>query len=135
MESYILSNRLFTNGAGSMKVLIIEDNPDTAEAFGLLISQCGHETRIAHDASTAVALSKEWSPEVVFLDIGLPEMDGYLLANLLRTEGLTKAKIVALSGYRPDENRLSSLDIDAYLLKPVRLEVLLKHLETSPSSA
>ena len=118
-----------------MKVLIIEDNPDTAEAFGLLITQYGHETRIAHDASSAVSLSKEWSPEVVFLDIGLPEMDGYLLANLLRNEGLTKAKIVALSGYRPDESRLSSLDIDAYLLKPVRMEVLLKHLETSPSSA
>lgn len=117
-----------SDGAGSMKVLIIEDNPDTAEAFGMLIQQCGHEIKIAATANAALNIAKEWQPEVVFLDIGLPEMDGYLLATLLRAEGLTKAKIVALSGYRPDENRLNSLDIDAYLLKPVRLDVLLQHL-------
>jgi len=117
-----------------MKVLLIEDNIETAEALGMLIGQCGHEARAATSAAEALTLAKEWEPDIVFLDIGLPEMDGYLLANLLRAEGLTKAKIVALSGYRPDESRLNSLDIDAYLLKPVRLEVLLHHLE-APAQA
>ena len=124
-----------SNGAGSMKVLIIEDNPDTAEAFGMLIRQCGHEINIAGTAADALRMAKEWQPEVVFLDIGLPEMDGYLLATLLRAEGLTKAKIVALSGYRPDEHRLNSLEIDAYLLKPVRLDVLLQHLTPTEGAA
>lgn len=111
-----------------MRVLIVEDNQDVAQMMALLIEHCGYESRIAPNGPSAVELAQQWNPDAVLLDIGLPDMDGYEVARTLRNSGLTAAKIIALSGFRPDEGRCREAGIDLHLMKPVTLQTLLEIL-------
>ena len=104
------------------RILIVDDNADAADSLGVLLGIWGHEVKIAHDGVAALELARAFGPELVFLDIGMPDMNGYEVARRLRQEaGLASAKTIALSGYGAERDRLRSKEagFDLHLVKPV----------------
>jgi signal transduction histidine kinase len=115
------------------RVLLVEDNLDAAEALGELLRVWGHPVALAHDGLSALQAARETRPEIVLLDIGLPGMDGYEVAQRLRgTAELEGVKLIALTGYGQEaDRRLSSLaGFDHHLVKPVDLDRLRSLLRT-----
>jgi len=112
------------------RVLLVEDNRDTARAAAKLLELLGHEVRVAHDGQEALAIAQEFQPEAMFLDIGLPGMSGYELARRLRLEGFDQATIVAVSGYgqSSDKQRAREAGFDDHLTKPVDQRALISVL-------
>jgi two-component system, chemotaxis family, CheB/CheR fusion protein len=116
-----------------MRVLIVDDNIDTAFLLAELVKLCGHEAETAMTSEEALTKGKQFDPELVFLDIGMPGCNGYRLAPKLRGEaGLTDARIVAYSGYKDDPDLRLTAGIDAHLLKPVSLERLKEFFDCEP---
>lgn len=116
------------------KVLIVDDNKDAAETLQLLLEATGNEVLIAHSPEEALALACQASPAVLFLDIGLPGMDGYELARRLRANSATaRSTLVALTGYgqADDKQRASDAGFDHFLVKPVMLDDVLNTLTNS----
>jgi CheY-like chemotaxis protein/two-component sensor histidine kinase len=110
------------------KVLIVDDHADSVEGLCALLEMHGHDVRSAGEGAAAFALAKEFRPDVVILDIGLPGLDGYEVARRLRAEPATRsAFLVALTGYGQEEDRRRARDagFDVHRLKPVDLEQLL----------
>ena len=98
-----------------------DDNEDAAESLGTLLSLQGHEVRVCFDGAAALATIPAFGPDVVLLDIGLPNgMDGYEVARRLR-KGPLEAALVALTGYGQEEDRRRSAEAGfrAHLVKPV----------------
>ena len=113
------------------RVLVVDDNLDAVESLALLLRLQGHEVRTACDGPTALETAAAFRPEVVLLDIGLPQMDGYEVARRLREQvGLKEALLVAVTGYGQEEDRRQSdaAGFDAHLVKPADPAVLLKLL-------
>ncbi len=116
------------------RVLVVEDNTDTATSFVALLQVLGHTVEYTTDSRNAVALALAFKPDLAFLDIGLPHVDGYQLASLLRAEpALDGLCIVAITGYGSPEDRVKSrkAGFDAHLKKPAELhliEATLNHL-------
>jgi PAS domain S-box-containing protein len=110
------------------RILIVEDNVGTAKILSRLLSKLGnHEIRMVHDGLSALEAAKAQRPEVVLLDIGLPQMDGYEVAQRLRQQpGFQETVLVALTGYGTDEDRRRSTEagFDHHLVKPASLENL-----------
>jgi two-component system CheB/CheR fusion protein len=109
------------------RILVVDDNVDAAESLALLLQVQGHEVEVAHDGPLALKTAERFRPEVVLLDIGLPRMDGYQLARLMREQPWGNGTlIVALTGYGQDEDRQRSAaaGFNAHLVKPVDLECL-----------
>jgi CheY-like chemotaxis protein len=109
------------------RVLLVEDNQDTAKMLALLIKEWGHEVRVAHDGPEALDAAQAHPPDLVLLDIRLPGMDGYQLARRLRKQrGMARTRLVALTGYQEDDdNRQSQLaGIHRLLTKPVKSATL-----------
>jgi len=101
------------------RILIVDDNHDSAELLSLVLERQGHETRVAHDPLDAIPLALQFLPNLAFLDIGLPGMDGYQLLGILRAKPeLEGCKFLAVTGY--DEVTVSR-GFDAHLLKPLDL--------------
>jgi PAS domain S-box-containing protein len=121
-----------TQLAGSRRVLVVDDNRDAAESLTVLLELWGHEVRIANDGPQALALAMDYQPDTVLLDIGLPGMDGYEVAKLLRElPGGESMSLLAVTGYGQDEDRRRSEEIGFchHLIKPVdpaRLQSLLE---------
>ena len=113
------------------RILIVDDNRDAADALAELMRDFGHDVSIAHDGRAALESAATHRPELVLLDISMPEMDGFAVARRLRDEvGLHDAILVALSGYGEDRHRRLSRDagFDHHVTKPVdalKLEELL----------
>ena len=108
-----------------MRILVIDDNVDCAFMLRTLIEKCGHEAEAAVTAEEGLSRAREWQPDLIFLDIAMPSTDGYRLAGQLRTEAaLDSTKIVAVSGYKPDQAQCAAAGIDDYLLKPPSLKQL-----------
>jgi signal transduction histidine kinase len=114
------------------RILVVDDNVDAAEALGELLRDYGHEVATAHDGAQALDHARLHRPEIVLLDIGMPEMDGYEVAKRLRGElGLEDALLIALTGYGEDRHRRLAREsgFDQHVTKPVdasKLEELLK---------
>ncbi len=109
------------------RILVVDDNLKNAASLKVLLQALGHEVHTAHDGVTALELLRELHPDVVFLDIGLPLVDGYEVARLCRKDpALDHIILVALTGYGQEEDRLRSQDagFNAHLVKPVDLEEL-----------
>ena len=109
------------------RVLDVDDNKDAAESMSMLLEMWGHQVVYAYDGPTALERARTWQPEAVFLDIGLPGMDGYQVAERLR--GLPKGKdaiLIAITGYGQDDDRRRSrrAGIDHHLVKPVAPDAL-----------
>jgi CheY-like chemotaxis protein len=105
----------------------VDDNADAAESLALFLKLEGHETRIAHDGPAALEAASTYRPEVVLLDIGLPGLNGYEVAKLLRRQaGLDGALLLALTGYgeKEDRRRSEEAGINFHLVKPFEPEQL-----------
>jgi signal transduction histidine kinase/ActR/RegA family two-component response regulator len=108
--------------ARSLRVLIVEDNVDAAEMLDEAVSQLGHTTRMAHDGATAITLAAQFAPDVVLLDIGLPAMNGYAVAQALRAlPDLNHVHIAAVTGWGQDEDRRKAREAgcDSHFTKPL----------------
>lgn len=115
------------------RVLIVEDHEDSALLMAETLRERGHEASIASDASEALAAVARQVPDVVLIDIGLPEVDGYELARRMLDlpQLANRARLIALTGYSGDEARERSRDAGfaAHLVKPVRPDRLLEAVE------
>jgi PAS domain S-box-containing protein len=112
---------------GGRRVLVVDDNVDSAQSLAMLLQTQGHEVHVAHDGKAALAAAQSFHPEVALLDIGLPDRNGYDLAGELRTLPETRdAVLVALTGYGAPEDRQRSkaAGFSHHLLKPVEMQVL-----------
>jgi CheY-like chemotaxis protein len=110
-----------------LRILVVEDNEDTAESLTTILEVWGHEVRVALDGLAALDIAGKWEPEVVLSDLGLPGMDGYALARRLRQiPTLGRTVLIALSGYGRDQDRRQAFDagFDHHLVKPPDLEGL-----------
>ena len=115
------------NLAQVRRVLIVDDNHDSAELLALLLGREGHETRVAHDAREAIPLACAFRPNVAFLDIGLPGMDGVELMQVLRgSPELSRCAFVAVTGYEELATGAGAPAFDAHLVKPVDLSAVAK---------
>jgi len=128
-----------TQGAAgsSVRVLVVEDSVDSAETMALLLERWGYDVQIAHDGGSALRVARQFRPQVILLDIGLPDMDGYAVAHRLRGEDLGGAMLVALTGYgeAQDRARAQQAGFDHHLTKPVEPEALQKLLDRSDRSS
>lgn len=107
-----------------MRVLIVDDNVDSAVGMGHVLELWGHDACLVHDGPSAVAAAREFLPAVVLLDLGLPGMDGYEVARALRRhEALSGALLIALTGYGhlEDRRRAHEAGFDLHCTKPVDL--------------
>ena len=114
--------------SSARRILIVDDNGDAAKSLALLLEVHGHDVRTAPDGPAALKEAEAFQPEIVFLDIGLPGMDGYEAARRLREmPGLEDASLFALTGYGQDDDRRRSQEAgcDGHLVKPVGLDLLL----------
>lgn len=111
------------------RILVVDDNVDAADTLADLLSGCGHDVHTAYDGAAGIEQAIAFGPEVILLDLGMPEMDGYETAQkvqqLLGREGL-KPKLVALTGWGQEEHRRRTREagFDAHLVKPVDCAVL-----------
>ena len=119
------------------RVLIVDDNADAADLLAEFLDLLGYTTRTAHDGPSALEIAAKFKPEVALLDIGLPAMDGYELARLLRRRpDLSRVGLVAISGYGQESDRRATEDsgFDAHLVKPVDMERLRSLMQQMTSS-
>ncbi len=106
----------------SPRILVVDDSVDGAEMLATALTAKGYDTRVAHDAPSALRIASEFRPAVGFLDIGLPVMDGYeLAAHLRELPELNGMKLIALTGYGQESDRRKSREagFDHHLVKPV----------------
>lgn len=114
------------------RVLIVDDNADATDSLAAVLELEGHEVLSAYAGAEALDVVRDKRPEVVLLDIGLPGMDGYVVAKRIReNEGGAHIRIVALTGYGQAEDRKRALEngFDFHLTKPVNLDQLLELLD------
>ena len=113
--------------AGPLRILVVEDNRDAADSLRMLLELSGCEVRVAYSGPDGVRLAREWRPEVVLCDIGLPGLDGYAVAGELRHDPATAgARLIAVTGYgqEDDRQRARQAGFDYHLTKPVDPAVL-----------
>jgi signal transduction histidine kinase/ActR/RegA family two-component response regulator len=104
------------------RVLIVDDNVDAAETLAMMLEILGQETRQAHDGHEAIAVTRDYAPDLIFMDIGLPGISGLEACERIRRElGMNRVYLVALSGYGTEEDRRKSLAVgfDSHLVKPL----------------
>jgi CheY-like chemotaxis protein len=121
----------------SRRVLVVDDNVDAAQTLQDFLAARGHETAMAHDGLSALAIATAFKPAIAVLDIGLPVMDGYELASKLRAEiGPQELRLIAVTGYGQESDRVRTLQagFDHHLVKPVSLEALVTLLEDEPAA-
>ena len=109
----------------ALRVLVVDDNLDAANVLKMLVEEAGHLVRMAHTGPTALTAALVYRPDVMLLDIGLPELDGFEVAKRIRQEPLLHdIVLVAVTGYRPaaDRQRMQEAGFDHYLVKPVDFE-------------
>ncbi|MEW6268394.1 MAG: alpha/beta fold hydrolase [Thermodesulfobacteriota bacterium] len=115
------------DAANAHRILVVDDNVDAAESMALLLGLCGHVVRTAHDGPSGIQIAREFAPDAVLLDIGLPGMNGYEVAYEMRREPRLRGTIlIALTGYGTSEDRARALQagFDHHLTKPVDPETL-----------
>jgi CheY-like chemotaxis protein/phosphoglycerate-specific signal transduction histidine kinase len=119
------------NNPGKLRILVVDDNHDVAESLALLLQTNGYQVQLTYDAHTALEIACTEQPDVILLDIGMPKMDGYTLAQELRRNSeLKRPLLIAMTGYGRDADREKSLaaGFDEHLVKPVNIETLRKLL-------
>lgn len=112
----------------SRRVLVVDDNADAADLVAALLEAHGHFTATAYGGQDALDVAECFAPDVVFLDINMPGMDGYQAATLFRQRPVgARAKLVALTALSDAtaKARIASVGFDAHLIKPASLESLL----------
>jgi CheY-like chemotaxis protein len=116
---------------GAVRVLVVDDNADAAQMLATLLEAHGHVVSVEYDGTGGLARALRERPEVMLLDIGLPDMDGHELARRLRSSPDTaNAMLIALTGYgqSEDRERARQAGFDRHLVKPADLSELLRIL-------
>jgi CheY-like chemotaxis protein/two-component sensor histidine kinase len=109
------------------RLLVVDDNQDAADSLAMLLRLQGHEVRVAFSGVAALEMTKTYTPDVVFLDIGMPGMDGYEVARRLRQQpALAKTVLAALTGWgqKEDRRRTAEAGFDHHLVKPPEPQAL-----------
>ncbi|AKJ28188.1 PAS domain S-box protein [Caldimonas brevitalea] len=109
------------------RMLVVDDNKDAAQSLAVMLQIMGNDTRVAHDGVEALGLAETFQPEIILLDIGMPRLNGYETARLMREQPWGRdALLVALTGWGQDEDRRRSREagFDHHLVKPVEPEAL-----------
>ncbi|HET9158751.1 MAG TPA: ATP-binding protein [Myxococcaceae bacterium] len=119
-----------------LRILVVDDNVDAAESIAEVLELLGNQVRVAHDSLEALRLARESEPDLALLDIGLPVIDGYELAQRLRSEH-PSVRLVAVSGYGQDADRTAALEagFSRHLVKPVSLEEIESVVDGDSGSA
>jgi CheY-like chemotaxis protein len=113
------------------RILVVDDNHDSALSLAMMLSIMGHETRTAHDGESAVATAESFLPEVVLLDIGLPKLNGYEVAQRIREKDWGASMfLIAVTGWGQEEDRQRSSEVglNVHMVKPVEPSALEKLL-------
>jgi CheY-like chemotaxis protein len=108
--------------SGRCRVLVVDDNQDAADTVAQLLTMLGHEAAVAHDGAAALARLSGFAPQLVLLDIGLPDMNGYEVARRIRQmHDVSQPRLVALTGWgRPQDKQLArDAGFDDHWTKPV----------------
>ncbi|HEV3262859.1 MAG TPA: response regulator [Gemmataceae bacterium] len=124
--------------AEPVRVLVVEDCRDTAVSQALLLEMAGYEVRLVHDGPAAFREAATFRPDAVLLDINLPGMDGYQVAEQIRRKpALRRVRLIAVTGYgqAKDIRRGREAGFDHYLIKPADPEELLRLLAAEPPAA
>jgi signal transduction histidine kinase len=118
----------------SVRVLVVDDNRDSAEMVAEALQHLGHTVSVAHDGPGALTEAEAFIPEVVLLDLGLPTMDGFEVARRLRAGGV-RVHLVAMTGYGQASDRQATREagFDAHLVKPVDLATLERAIAAAPA--
>jgi CheY-like chemotaxis protein len=108
-----------------LRVLVVDDCPDTCESIACLLHLWGYDARIAHDGAAALSVAADYRPDVVLLDLAMPGMDGYEVARRLRRCG-EGALLVSVSGYGQDDDlrRAAEAGCDLQWVKPTDPDIL-----------
>ncbi|PUA29873.1 MAG: hypothetical protein B0W54_04825 [Cellvibrio sp. 79] len=117
----------------SLRILVVDDNVDAAQSLSLLLQFSGHTLFVAHGGLDALKIAQEHKPHIVFLDIGMPGMDGYETASAIRkTAGLEGIILVALTGWGAEEDKHRSREagFNNHLIKPAQLDAIESLLAT-----
>jgi len=115
------------------RVLVVDDNVDSATSVAAMLAAAGHEVRVAFSAVEALAAVLGFAPQVAILDIGLPDMDGYQLAVRLRDDRRWAARLIALTGYgqAADKEKARAAGFDLHFTKPADPAALLRAVDES----
>jgi signal transduction histidine kinase/CheY-like chemotaxis protein len=116
------------------RILVVDDNLDSAESMAMMLKLSGHDVATAHDGLEAVRLAQEFQPDVALLDLGMPKLDGYEAARSIRQQPWGQGMmLVALTGWgqAEDKRRSREAGFDAHLVKPVDFDALEKLVVTT----
>ena len=125
----------------ALRVLIVDDNRDSAASMGMLLRIIGNDIRVAHDGLEAVETAESFRPDVVLLDIGLPKLNGYQVAERIRQQPWSHSSVlIAITGWGQETERRRSREagFDHHLVKPVdpdALRAVLASAEPLPREA
>lgn len=118
-----------------MRVLVVDDDRETLNFFSLLLRRWGHEVRFLENPAHALSAALEFLPEIAFLDLAMPEVDGWEIAGQMRQHtALDNMLLVAVSGHGSAEDRAKSraAEFDIHLMKPVEVSHLQAILKRPP---
>ncbi len=125
------------SAVSSRRVLIADDNVDAAMSLGMLLELLGHEVLTVHDGVQAVAAAQSFAPEFIFMDIGMPNVDGIEATRRIRALSLpVQPVVVALTGWgqQSDRDRSRAAGFDHHLVKPIELDAIRALMSGSPTS-
>jgi CheY-like chemotaxis protein len=111
----------------------MEDDPDVARSMARLLAVAGHNVRVAQDGESGMSVAREFAPDAILVDIGLPVVDGLQVARRIRQEpGLRNVLLIALTGYGRDADKQATRDagFDYHLAKPVAYKTIESTLAT-----
>jgi PAS domain S-box-containing protein len=120
----------------SLRILVVDDNVDAAESLAMLLELSGHITHLAHSGTDALTAARDFAPQVIFLDIGLPGLNGYEVAEFIRADvAMKQPTLIALTGWgaEDDRRRAEEAGFDHHLVKPVETSTLVDILASISS--
>lgn len=133
LPDFIMAQQMFPR-----RILVIDDNHDAADTTADLLECYGHVTRTAYGGAEGLLAAQDFSPDVVFLDIGMPGLDGYEVAAKLRdTPGFDKTLVVALTAWGDPQSRARAAQagFNKHLVKPASLDAMLSVLGASDTAS
>lgn len=115
-----------TRNARPLRILVVDDNRDSARTLSMMLHLMGHESTTAHDGQEAIAMATTFQPDIILLDIGLPKLNGYEVCQRLRAQFGDTITIAALTGWGQEDDRRRSNEagFDVHLVKPIELSAL-----------
>jgi CheY-like chemotaxis protein len=115
-----------------LRVLVVDDNRDSADSCAMLLELSGHTVRVAYDGASALEIANDFQPQAALVDIGMPVMDGYQVVARIRASGWgAQSTLIAMTGWGQEEDRRRSIaaGFDHHLTKPIDVDALAALLE------